>query len=175
MENKQVPVSGIVFLFSLWAFYYCLHNIIDIMVRSSYGEPELAILWAIISGTLFIAGLIIHFYYQTYSEAPAKPLLNTREIMVILIAIIAVVIFSFGSSIARNVAENEDVANIIATIRDLIEIGSLVGIYAVFNPDRFVKKTDGANAVEAKKQQLKELFDSGVLTKEEYDKEINSL
>ena len=72
-------------------------------------------------------------------------------------------------------AENEDVANIIATIRDLIEIGSLVGIYAVFNPDRFVKKTEDTNAVEAKKQQLKELLDSGILTKEEYEKEINSL
>lgn len=184
MENKKVSVSGIAFILSLWAFYYCLHNIIEIaVIDAKHGldntlglvEPNLAILWAVVSGVLLIVGLFIHFYYLKYSDAPASPLLNTRELVVILIAIIFVAIFSFWSSYVYIVDENEDVANTVEIIRDLIEIGSLVGIYAVFNPDRFVKKTEDTNAVEAKKQQLKELLDSGILTKEEYEKEINSL
>jgi len=183
MENKQVPVSGIVFLLSLWAFFYCIHSIVDLAVMDAkeglHGMislvPNMAVLWAIISGTLFIAGLIIHLYYQKYSDAPACPLLNSRELIAILVAIAAVAIFSSGSSIAMHVADNEDVAKTIETIRDFIEMGALIGVYAVFNPDRFVKKADNTSTVEVKKQQLKELLDSGVLTKEEYDKEINSL
>lgn len=184
MENKKVSVSGIAFILSLWAFYYCLHNIIQIaVIDAKHGldntlglvEPNLAVLWAIISGTLFIAGLIIHLYYQKLSEAPARPLLNSRELIAILIAVFVVTALSYWQSDAYIVSDNEDVAKTVAIIRDIIEPLLLIGVYAVFNPDSFVKKTDNTSVVEAKKQQLKELLDSGILTKEEYEREINSL
>ena len=184
MEKKNVSVSGMAFILSLWAFYYCLHNIIVIaVIDAEHGlentlglvEPNLAILWAVVSGVILIVGLFIHFYYLKYSDAPASPLLNTRELIAILIAVFVVTALSYWQSYANIVSDNEDVAKTVAIIRDIIEPFLLIGVYAVFNPDRFVKKTEDANAVEVKKQQLKELLDSGVLTKEEYDKEINSL
>ena len=183
MENKQVPVSGIVFLLSLWAFFYCLHGMADLSVEDAYHGlhgmvslvPNVTILLMLLTGTLFITGLIIHLYYQKLSEVPARPLLNSRELIAILIAVFVVTALSYWQSYAYWVFDNEDVAKTVALIRDIIEPFLLIGVYAVFNPDRFVKKTEDANAVEIKKQQLKELLDSGVLTKEEYDKEINSL
>lgn len=182
MENKQVPVSGIVFLLSLWAFFYCLHGMADSSVMDAHqglhgmvSVPNVTILLMLLTGTLFIAGLIIHLYYQKLSEAPARPLLNSRELIAILIAVFVVTALSYWQSYAYLVSDNEDVATTVAIIRGIIEPFLLIGVYAVFNPDRFVKKTEDANAVEVKKQQLKELLDSGVLTKEEYDKEINSL
>lgn len=149
MKHNEFPLSGVVLILGLWAFYCCLHYLITSMVyladtASELGGwtssllPTIAISWAVISGFLLLVGLLIHFYYQARSDTPTRPLINIKEAAAFFLALIIVILFSVWKANATIVAENEGLAKALGIIRFIIESISLLGIYVVFNWNSFI-------------------------------------
>lgn len=170
---QNVPLTRIFMVLGLLALYGTINSYMHFSF-SGYDAAD-AVIWAVLAMGCIITSAILYAPVLSAKGETSIPSISKKEFFVLAVAIIVMVGLSTWEQKAK-VDGEETMETIASILRYTFGLFSALAIVWIMRGGQLTMNNTGKKHFDAsKKEQLKEMLDSGILTKEEYEKAIESL